>query len=100
MELFFDTYETGQDVRDFTAPIVALLDKQPQTMAPPVLLFSLGRVQFRCVLVDAGQRFTMFLPRRHAGALDHVGAAAGVRRGRRWRSSKGCSSDRRPSPRR
>lgn len=61
MELFFDTYETGEDVRDFTAPIVALLDIQPPAMAPPVLLFSLGRVQFRCVLADAGQRFTMFL---------------------------------------
>jgi hypothetical protein len=61
MELFFDTYETGEDVRNFTAPIVQLLDRQPPAMAPPVLLFSLGRVQFRCVLVDAGQRFTMFL---------------------------------------
>jgi LysM repeat protein len=60
MELFFDTYETGEDVRVHTAPIVALLDRQPQTLAPPVLLFSLGRVQFRCVLTDAGQRFTMF----------------------------------------
>lgn len=60
MELFFDTYETGEDVRAHTAPIVALLDIRPQTMAPPVLLFSLGRVQFRCVLTDAGQRFTMF----------------------------------------
>jgi Contractile injection system tube protein/LysM domain len=61
MELFFDTYETGQDVRSFTAPIVQLLDRQPPAMAPPVLLFSLGRVQFPCVLVDAGQRYTMFL---------------------------------------
>jgi hypothetical protein len=61
MELFFDTYETGEDVRDFTLPIVQLLDRQPPAMAPPVLLFSLGRVQFRCVLVDAGQRYTMFL---------------------------------------
>jgi hypothetical protein len=61
MELFFDSYETGEDVRNYTAPIVALLDKQPQTQAPPVLLFSLGRLQFRCVLVDAGQRYTMFL---------------------------------------
>jgi hypothetical protein len=60
MELFFDTYETGEDVRVYTAPIVALLDRQPQTLAPPVLLFSLGQVQFRCVLTDAGQRFTMF----------------------------------------
>ncbi len=62
MELFFDTYESKEDVRTYTAPIVRLLDKQPQTLAPPVLLFSLGRVQFRCVLVDAGQRFTMFAP--------------------------------------
>lgn len=60
MELFFDTYETGEDVRAHTAPIVALLDILPRTMAPPVLLFSLGQVQFRCVLTDAGQRFTMF----------------------------------------
>lgn len=61
MELFFDTYETREDVRDHTLPIVGLLDRQPPAMAPPVLLFSLGRVQFRCVLVDASQRFTMFL---------------------------------------
>ncbi|MFI9155492.1 LysM peptidoglycan-binding domain-containing protein [Streptomyces sp. NPDC053367] len=61
MELFFDTYERGEDVRGYTGPIVRLLDKQPQTQAPPVLVFSLGTFQFRCVLVDAGQRFTMFL---------------------------------------
>jgi LysM repeat protein len=61
MELFFDTYETGEDVRTRTAPVVALLDKDPRELAPPVLLFSLGRLQFQCVLVDAGQRFTMFL---------------------------------------
>jgi hypothetical protein len=61
MELFFDTYETGEDVRQYTAPIVRLLDRQPRTQAPPVLLFSLGRMQFRCVLVEAGQRYTMFV---------------------------------------
>jgi hypothetical protein len=60
MELFFDSYETGRDVREHTTPIVRLLDKQPQAQAPPVLVFSFGRLQFRCVLVDAGQRFTMF----------------------------------------
>src|SRR5215475_1670957 len=27
MELFFDTYETGEDVRTRTAPVVQLLDK-------------------------------------------------------------------------
>jgi nucleoid-associated protein YgaU len=61
MELFFDTYETGEDVRGHTGPIVRLLDKQPQTQGPPILLFSMGGFQFQCVLVDAGQRFTMFL---------------------------------------
>lgn len=61
MELFFDSYEKGEDVRGHTAPIVRLLDKQPETQGPPVLLFSLGRFHFQCVLVDAGQRFTMFL---------------------------------------
>ena len=61
MELFFDSYETGSDVRGYTQPIVQLLDRQPLTKAPPVLLFSLGQVQFRCVLVDVSQRFTMFL---------------------------------------
>jgi hypothetical protein len=61
MELFFDSYEDGQDVRRLTGPILALLDPDPHTLAPPVLLFSMGRFQFRCVLADAGQRFTMFL---------------------------------------
>jgi hypothetical protein len=60
MDLFFDTYETGEDVRQHTSRVVRLLDKAPQTQAPPVLLFSMGRLQFQCVLVDAGQRFTMF----------------------------------------
>ena len=62
MELFFDTYEAGVDVRAATPRRSSrLLDKEPQTKAPPVLLFSMGRLQFRCVLVDAEQRFTMFL---------------------------------------
>lgn len=60
MELFFDSYEGNEDVRLHTGPIVRLLDRQPQTQAPPVLLFSFGRMQFRCVLIDAAQRYTMF----------------------------------------
>jgi len=61
MELFFDTYEKAVDVRTATAPVVALLDKDSRQQAPPVLLFSMGRIQLQCVLVDAAQRFTMFL---------------------------------------
>src|SRR5262249_1177924 len=52
----------GTDVRDFTDLIVGLLDKMPDTHAPPVLLFVMGQFIFRCVLTEAGQRFTMFLP--------------------------------------
>jgi hypothetical protein len=62
MELFFDTYETREDVRTYTSTIVGLLDTDPHTHAPPVLVFAMGGFRFQCVLVDAGQRFTMFLP--------------------------------------
>ncbi|HEY7313289.1 MAG TPA: LysM peptidoglycan-binding domain-containing protein [Gemmataceae bacterium] len=69
MDLFFDTYESpadrrwpaGTDVRQYTGQIVRLLDKLPDTQAPPVLLFALAQFQFQCVLVDVNQRFTMFL---------------------------------------
>jgi hypothetical protein len=63
MELLFDTYELRPvtDVRAFTGPIVALLDTTQPTASPPVLLFSLGGLQLRCVLIEAGLRFTMFL---------------------------------------
>ena len=88
MELFFDSYEEGEDVRRHTTPIVRLLDTQPSTQAPPVLLFSMGRLQMRCVLVDAGQRFTMFLrdgtPVRSTLSIrlqEHVEIELEVRRG-------------------
>ena len=61
MDLFFDTYEQGLDVRQYTNQVVSLLDTLPQTKAPPVLLFSMGQFNFQCVLAEAGQRFTMFL---------------------------------------
>lgn len=60
MELFFDSYEKGLDVRDFTGRIVALLDQDTGTLAPPVLLFTMGQFSFRCVLMEASQRFNMF----------------------------------------
>ncbi len=60
MDLFFDSYESGDDVRMYTGPLVTLLNKEPLTKAPPVLLFSMGQLNFQCVLVDASQRFTMF----------------------------------------
>ena len=62
MELFFDTYERGSDVRQYTDRLAGLLEKSPGKHAPPVLLFVMGQFIFQCVLVDVGQRFTMFLP--------------------------------------
>lgn len=67
MELFFDTYEkgiyeAGTDVRVATRQITSLLDKDPATQAPPILLVSWGGLNFKCVLESAGQRFIMFLP--------------------------------------
>jgi len=64
MELFFDTYETKEDVRKYTGKITALLQQNSVTKAPPILIFSWGGFNFNCVLESAGQRFTMFL---HSG---------------------------------
>jgi len=60
MELFFDSYELDSDVRQFTDGITALLTTLPATFAPPILLFVMGSFSFRCVLMEAAQRFTMF----------------------------------------
>lgn len=61
MELFFDTYEKGSDVRSFTRKITRLLEKNQTLKAPPILLFTWGRLNFQCVLDGASQKFTMFL---------------------------------------
>lgn len=61
MELFFDTYETAADVRAATLRVTALLDPEPQTQAPPILLFNWGGFALKCVLENVAQRFTMFL---------------------------------------
>jgi Contractile injection system tube protein/LysM domain len=73
MELFLDTYEehragsrvrnrAGDDVRALVRAITGLMAIEPSTHAPPVLLFTWGSLSFTCVLAQAQQRFTMFLP--------------------------------------
>jgi hypothetical protein len=73
MELLVDSYErhqsgsqapvpAGSDVRALTRRITALLDIDPATHAPPLLLFSWGSLAFRCVLAKVSERFVMFLP--------------------------------------
>ena len=71
MELFLDTYEShtrnlkvinraGDDVRVLTQKITGLMDIDPSTHAPPVLIFTWGSLSFTCVLARVSQRFTMF----------------------------------------
>lgn len=73
MELLVDTYEAhaingktvnraGQDVRALTSQIIGLLDINPDTHAPPVLLFTWGSLSFTCVLAKATQKFILFRP--------------------------------------
>ena len=62
MELLFDTYEKLRDVREETGKLLKLLDINPETHAPPVLLFVWGSLRFECVLARANQRFILFLP--------------------------------------
>jgi LysM repeat protein len=68
MELLVDSHEAhrnyneaGQDVRTLTRKITDLMNIDPTTHAPPVLLFSWGSLTFKCVLARASQRFIMFL---------------------------------------
>jgi LysM repeat protein len=67
MELLVDSHEEhkgfnseGQDVRELTGKITNLMNIDPTTHAPPVLLFSWGSLAFKCVLARASQRFIMF----------------------------------------
>jgi nucleoid-associated protein YgaU len=62
MELFLDTYEAHTDVRLLTKRITELLTIDPQTHAPPVLIFTWSSLSFICVLAKVSQRFVMFLP--------------------------------------
>lgn len=62
MELLFDTYEQQRDVRKETGKLIRLLDINPKTHAPPVLLFTWGEnFEFQCVLARANQKFILFL---------------------------------------
>lgn len=73
LELFLDTYEShasggqvlnqrGQDVRELTRRVTDLMNIEPSTHAPPVLLFTWASLSFTCVLAKVSQKFVMFLP--------------------------------------
>lgn len=65
VNLFFDTYEQGADVRTLTRRVAAL--QQPTVGAkdqrqPPTCIFSWGGFQYSGIITQLDQRFTMFLP--------------------------------------
>ena len=60
VEFFFDTTDTGIDVRTFTELVVGLTAVNAQTHAPPRLLFVWGSLAFPCVLESVTQRFDYF----------------------------------------
>ncbi|MGZ4122083.1 MAG: CIS tube protein [Tumebacillaceae bacterium] len=61
VNLFFDTYEQGTDVRTYTKQITSLLDVDKDLHAPPLCRFVWGSLDFKGVITSISQRFTMFL---------------------------------------
>ncbi|MCD1260492.1 peptidoglycan-binding protein [Paenibacillus athensensis] len=61
MDLFFDTYEKGTDVRTYTKKISGLLDIEKELHAPPVCRFVWGSLDFKGVVEKVNQTFSMFL---------------------------------------
>ena len=62
VELFFDTYEEGADVRTHTNRIYKLLEIDPDTHVPPICNIGWGGFSFRCVADHVSGRFALFLP--------------------------------------
>lgn len=64
VELFYDTYESGTDVRNYTDKIADLIKIDTEIHAPPPLKFIWAmekREPFICVLESVTKKFTMFL---------------------------------------
>ena len=69
LDLFFDTYESKEDVRNYTEQFVELtkidqetIDSQTKTGRPPKLLFSWGSVfSFLVVITSLNVTYTLFL---------------------------------------
>ncbi|GMT48087.1 MAG: peptidoglycan-binding protein [bacterium] len=78
MDLFFDSYEEGDDVRKYTDQITGwdagsmfsklpkekkgLMDIDSDLHAPPICIFIWGTFIFQCIIERVTKRFTMFLP--------------------------------------
>ncbi|MGZ4846245.1 MAG: CIS tube protein [Halobacteriota archaeon] len=62
MELFFDSFAWGEDVRHYTDRLDRLLEIDQDLHAPPICRFMWGELDFKAVLERAVKKFTMFLP--------------------------------------
>lgn len=65
LDLFFDTYESGEDVRKHTGRIVDLVTVQGHLHRPPRCKMAWGKNDFgglQWALQSVNQRFTLFLP--------------------------------------
>jgi hypothetical protein len=65
VDLFFDTYEAGTDVRILTNQIAAFQEPsvgEGERKDPPRCLFSWGGFQYTGLITNLVQRFTLFLP--------------------------------------
>src|SRR5271154_2001868 len=61
MDLYFDTFEEGTDVRDDTDLVYDLLLVDPDTHAPPICEVAWGSFTFCGVLDHVSGKFTLFL---------------------------------------
>lgn len=61
LDLFFDTYERSEDVRNHTKKVARLLDIDRDIHAPPVCKFIWGKLEFKATIDSITQNFTMFL---------------------------------------
>lgn len=60
LELFFDTTDSGRDVRQYVAAVASLTEPVRSTRAPPRLLLLWGSLAFSCYLVSVLQVFDQF----------------------------------------
>ena len=61
MELLFDTYEQGTDVRSLTDRVYKLAAIDPSLHRPPIVEFVWARFRLRCWVESVSGRFTLFL---------------------------------------
>ena len=62
MDLFFDTYEDGEDVRDDTEKLYNLVNVDGSEHRSPLCKLVWGNELFQGILQSLNQRFTLFLP--------------------------------------